>query len=347
MDNVTHTLTGLALARAGLNRHSIRATALLIVSANAPDIDVVGALKGQLTYLEVHRGYTHSLLGLPVMALLSVLFVAALFRQKLPWRRAWLLCAIGVGSHLLLDWTNSYGTRLLLPFSSRWFHLDITSLYDGWIMAALVFAAIWPMFSRLVSREIGSPQKVGKDMPGRKLAIGTLIFFLLFDCARAILHARAVAQLEARLFENAAPVQAVALPESLSPFRWRGVVEAERTYEALPVDTLSNVDLGDAQVFFKPPQQPSLEAAKQTEPFRFFVYFARFPIWSESPVTLDAGLGERIELTDLRFGEPQRGTFHCVALENKGFQVLESRFTFGSGMNLGWGKGGPPSTQEQ
>ena len=342
MDNVTHTLTGLALARAGLNRFSPRATALLMISANVPDIDIIGALKGPLAYLELHRGYTHCVLAVPVMALLVVLFVAAIFRQKLSWGRAWLLCVIGVSSHLLLDWTNSYGTRLLLPFSSRWFHLDITALYDGWIMAVLVFAAIWPMFSRLVNREIGS-----KELPGRKLAIGALAFFLLFDCARAILHARAVAQLEARLFENALPLQAAALPAAFTPFRWHGYVETERTYAALPVNTLGEVELADAQVFFKPPLEPSIEAAKQTEPFRFFVYFARFPIWSESRISLDVGFGNRVELTDLRFGEPQRGTFHCVALENSAFQPLESWFTFGSGINLGWGRGGPPSALER
>ncbi len=342
MDNVTHTLTGLALARAGLNRYSARATALLIVSANAPDIDIAGAIKGQLAYLEVHRGYTHSLVGLPVMALISMLFVAAIFRQKLPWGKAWLLCGIGVASHLLLDWTNSYGTRLLLPFSSRWFHLDITALYDGWIMAALVFGAIWPLFSRLVSREIGS-----KERPGRAIAISVLLFFVLFDCTRAVLHGRAVAELEARLFENAAPLKAAALPEAFTPLRWQGLVETERTYETLPVNTFSDVELADARIFFKPPPDAAIEAAKQTEPFRYFLYFARFPVWSESPVILDAGSGVRVELTDLRFGEPQRGSFHCVAVENSRFQVLESRFTFGSGMNLGWGKSGPPSGQEQ
>ncbi len=342
MDNVTHTLTGLALARAGLNRFSPRATALLIVSANAPDIDIIAALKSPLAYLEAHRGYTHSLLFLPVMALFSLLFVAAIFRQKLPWGKAWLLCAIGLGSHLALDWTNSYGTRLLLPFSSRWFHLDITALYDGWIMAVLVFAAIWPIFSRLVSREIGS-----KDASGRTIAAGALLFFLAFDLGRAVLHGRAIAQLEARLFENAAPLQAAALPGSLNPFEWRGVVETEATYQSLPIYTLGQIDPATAQIFFKPPQEPTIEAAKQTEAFRYFLYFSRFPVWSESRITLERGAGARVELTDLRFGVPQRGSFHCIALENAGYRVLQTWFTFGSGLDLGWGKDGPPSTEQQ
>src|ERR1700761_8861250 len=106
MDNITHSLTGLALARAGLNRLCPRATLLLILSANAPDADIVSIAGGPLKHFEIHRGYTHSLIGLPFMAALSVLVVAAIYRQKLPWLRAWLLCCAGVASHLLLDWTN-------------------------------------------------------------------------------------------------------------------------------------------------------------------------------------------------------------------------------------------------
>ncbi len=188
MDNITHSLTGLAMARAGLNRFSPHAMWLLLLSANAPDIDIVAASRGALPYLEAHRGYSHSLIGLPFMALLPVLVVAAVVRQKLPWLRAWLLCCIGVASHLMMDWTNSYGVRLMLPFSSRWFHLDLNNLYDGWIMAALAFAAIWPFFARLVSREIGA-----RSSAGRGTAICALAFFVLFDCGRAVAHQRVIA----------------------------------------------------------------------------------------------------------------------------------------------------------
>src|SRR3954451_5114291 len=105
MDNVTHSLTGLALAHAGLDRFCPRATLLLLLSANAPDCDIVALARGQLAYLEAHRGYTHSLLFLPAMVLICVLVTAALYREKLQWRRAGLVCAIGLASHLLLDWT--------------------------------------------------------------------------------------------------------------------------------------------------------------------------------------------------------------------------------------------------
>ena len=70
MDNITHTLTGVMLSRAGLNRLSPHATLLLVVGANAPDLDVVSAIAGSSAYLQYHRGPSHSLVAIPVLALL-------------------------------------------------------------------------------------------------------------------------------------------------------------------------------------------------------------------------------------------------------------------------------------
>lgn len=331
MDNVTHSLIGLALARTGLNRFCPRATLLLILSTNAPDIDIVAAANGSLSYFEAHRGYTHSFIGLPGLAILPVLITSAIFRQRLPWLRAWILCCIGIASHQLLDWTNSYGVRFLLPFSSRWFRLDLNGLYDVYILAALAFAAVWPLFARLVSREIGD-----RVESGRGTAIFALCFFLLFDFGRLAMHTRSVAELESRLYDGAPALQAAALPDPFNPFRWTGVIETATRYQLLSVNPLGQLDPQESRSFFKPAVSPTLESAKRSAAFQYLLYFARFPVWSESPVLMDPAPGTRVQLTDLRFGTPGAGSFHCIALENSNHQVLESWFTFGSGANLGW-----------
>jgi inner membrane protein len=327
MDNLTHSLTGFALARSGLDRLSPHATLLMILAANAPDLDIVGLQGGALRYLEWHRGYSHSLPCLPLVALLPVLVVAAIYRQTLPWIRAWLLCCIAVASHLLIDWTNSYGVRFMLPFSSAWFHLDLNALYDGWIWAVLLFSALWPILARLVSSEIGD-----RPPAGRGTALFALAFFVLFDLARAVLHQWADAKLDARLYEDAPPLQTAALPEPFSLFHWTGVVETAATYRLNPVNPLGAFDQQAAQVFYKPPSRESIENAKRTEPFRYFLYFARFPVWSEAPALLDGNQGTRVDLTDLRFGRPWAGSFHCIALENGRHEVIRSWFTYGSGV---------------
>src|ERR1035438_5616120 len=135
MDNITHTLTGLMMARVGLGRTAERGSALMMMlAANVPDIDVaVSGLPGSLRYLEYHRGYTHSLVMAPVMALVPLLFARWVAKSSINWQ-SYLACLIGVLSHLAMDLTNVYGVRLLLPFSSRWLRLDTTDIIDPWIL---------------------------------------------------------------------------------------------------------------------------------------------------------------------------------------------------------------------
>jgi len=327
MDNLTHSLTGLAIARCGTNEISPRATLLLLLSANAPDIDIAAAPWGALRYLEVHRGYTHCLLGLPFMAALCVLVTAAIYRQRLPWLRAWLLCCVGVASHLLLDWTNSYGVRLFLPFSPGWAHLDINSLTDGVILIVLSMAAIWPWFAGLVSGEIGSRQKPRV----RATSVAALMFFMAFDAGRMALHQRAVTELNSRVYDEAVPRKAAALPTMFNPFLWTGIVETDDSFVEIGVRALHELDPDEAKIMHKQPFTPAIEAARNTEAFRYFQYFARFPVWTEEPVILPNEPAARVELTDLRFGSLGAGSFHCVALVDRAGRVMESMFAFGSG----------------
>src|SRR5579871_6554938 len=112
MDNLTHTVTGLFLSRAGLKEYTPLATPILMVAANAPDIDVLSAAGGSLNYLHYHRHLTHSLVAMPVMALAVVLLVRMVSRKPVRWWGAMAAALIGVASHLLLDLTNMYGIRL-------------------------------------------------------------------------------------------------------------------------------------------------------------------------------------------------------------------------------------------
>lgn len=331
MDNVTHTLTGLALARSGLNRLTPRATLLLLLSANAPDIDILAAPFGALQYFEVHRGYTHCLLGLPLMAAVCVLVTAAVYREALQWLRAWLIACAGVASHLLLDWTNSYGVRLLLPLSSRWFALDLNSLTDGIFLTALVLAAIWPSFSRLVGGEIGER----RGAKGQGSAIAALCFFLVLDFGRSLMQGRVLAQLSSRLYDGAVASSVAALPSAISPFHWTGIVETENSFRTVDLDSLRNGEPQWGPVLYKRPFDLATEAVRNTPPFRYFQYFARFPMWSAEPVTLPNGVAARIDFTDLRFGAPGSGNFHSVGLVDSTEKVLLSVFTFGSGANIG------------
>src|SRR5437867_4479177 len=133
MDNLTHTLLGVMLSRAGLNRLTPRATLTMVLAANAPDIDVIAWAWGPLTYLRNHRGLTHAAISVPLMAALVTGLVGLTLRRKdgkRAWMRTYLATLIGVVSHPLLDLTNTYGIRPWLPYSPKWHSWDIFPIVD-------------------------------------------------------------------------------------------------------------------------------------------------------------------------------------------------------------------------
>src|SRR6266446_284114 len=139
MDNLTHSLVGLAAAKAGLEKLSPGATTLSVFAANSPDADIVTLIGGRWIYLQNHRGITHSIVGTIVLALaLPLVFhgvawlIARLRKRKPATRLRGLMIAsiIVTASHPLLDWTNNYGVRLLLPWNSRWFYGDLVFIMD-------------------------------------------------------------------------------------------------------------------------------------------------------------------------------------------------------------------------
>lgn len=139
MDNLTHSLVGLAAAKAGLEKLSPGATALCVLAANSPDADIVTLIGGRWIYLQNHRGITHSILGTIALALAlplvfhgCALLIARLRSRKASTRlRGLVIVSIVVtATHPLLDWTNNYGVRLLLPWNSRWFYGDLVFIMD-------------------------------------------------------------------------------------------------------------------------------------------------------------------------------------------------------------------------
>jgi len=326
MDPLTHTLTGLMLSRAGLKRLSAHATPILLLAANVSDIDVFTLFFGQATYLRYHRYITHAFLAAPLLALLPVVAVRLFARKPFHWTWAYAVSLLGVATHPLLDWMNSYGVRFLWPFSEKWYRLDIVSLGDVWISVALVLALIVPMLARLVSSEIGA-----RPGSGRGLAIAALCFLLLYPSGRYLLHERALEVLNSRLYEGQDPVRIAALPDPFSPLRWRGLVETGQFYSVFDVSLLAEFDPTAGRMLYKPEPGPretaAAAAARSTPAFRSFLKFSQYPYWRFLPADQPPE-AIRVEAMDLRFGEPLRPRFVATAIVDRDGRVAESRFRF-------------------
>ena len=117
MDTLTHALSGALLARATAPKDLQpgmlpRRIAAGFLTAAAPDLDFVAGFFGDLQYLMHHRGISHSVLMLPLWALLLSWLLSKILRAPGGWRSLYGICAMGVGAHIAGDVITSYGTMV-------------------------------------------------------------------------------------------------------------------------------------------------------------------------------------------------------------------------------------------
>jgi inner membrane protein len=329
MDNLTHTLFSIALARAGGARLGPYATGIAVLAANAPDIDILSRIGSTANFLDWHRGPTHSLVAAPLLAaavaglfvLVDRLSPAANRKSQVASRkpqaasqfsflRAWLV-ALGfvLFAHVFLDWSTSYGTQLLWPFSQRWLAWDAIPIIDLWLLVVLASALTLRYLFRMISEEVGAQRG-----SGRGAAIFAVAFLLAWFGFRGVLHARAAAMLDAHVYNGLEPQRVGAFADMGNPFRWHGVVQTAETLDLADLNPLGEFEGTPARTYYPPAPSPALEVARQTRVGRIFLAFARFP-WAYVQPTED---GYLVVMRDLRFEQTPRG--------RKGF-VAEFRLT--------------------
>lgn len=324
MDNVTHTLTGLLLSRAGINRASPRATLLLVLASNVPDADwIVTPFLGSLGYLEYHRHLTHALVFAPVMGLLVAL---ATCRAR-EWRfgPAWLVATFGVMVHIVMDTMNSYGLRPWLPFRGDWVNWDLLMIVEPWLLGVLFLSAIAPLFSRLVAGEIGA--RVAS--PGRGWAIFGLTFFLLWTGGRYLMHERALETLRSRNYRGQPAIRVAAWPTPWNPMAWTGYVSTDPFWGVFPVNLSKDFDPEAGAIYYKPEGAELINAARRTPEAQAFLRFSQYPVWRMLPVSEPEG-GTLVEATDVRFGLPEDGKFQLRILLDPALKPISAVFQIGS-----------------
>jgi inner membrane protein len=247
MDNLTHSLVGLAAAKAGLERLSPGATVVCVVAANAPDIDILALLGGRWFHLQHHRGITHSIVGTLTLALLLPLVFYLGDRLIARWRgreprvrfKGLLLASVLLSlSHPLLDWTNNYGVRPFLPWSGRWFYGDLVFIVDPWIWltvggAAFLLTAksrrrtlIWAAIAFLLSLLVMSARLEGAGLEYPNLV--RVIWFSALACL-ALAHWKNLAARWGRSLAIAALAFVVVYWGALSVLQRSALSRAEAT----------------------------------------------------------------------------------------------------------------------
>jgi inner membrane protein len=351
LEPVTHFLFGANMGRAGLNRKTALATATLTLAAEAPDLDVFSRFGGSAFGLNHHRGFTHSILGTPIVAAAVVAFIYLIWRLRgrktrnpnLPPRWGLLFayaCLAGL-SHLLLDFTNNYGVRPFWPFSERWYSADLVFIIDPILLLVLTLGLIVPSLFSLIHEEIGVRHKSALPK-GRLAATVALIAVVAYWGLRDYEHSRAVAALEARNYQGVNALRVSAYPYWVNPFRWYGVVEMPAFFATMDVDSLNFNSMSpevdpesDMQIHYKPEETPVTLAAKKTYLGRVYLSWAQYPITETERLADDPVDSSRaawlVRFRDLRYAYPgrARATLGAVVLLNRNLQVVDERFGIG------------------
>ena len=147
MDILTHGLLGGTLALAGSKKDEMRAaTTIGFLAALLADADaLIQSAADPLLTLEYHRQFTHSLIFIPIGALLVALLLWPAFRafgHKLAFGRIYWYALLGCATSGLLDACTSYGTHLLWPFADERIAWSIVSIFDP-LFTLILAVAMW------------------------------------------------------------------------------------------------------------------------------------------------------------------------------------------------------------
>ena len=234
MDTLTHALSGALLARATgraaprqghLDVHARMAAGFL--AAAFPDCDFALRALDTLAYLNLHQGITHSLVLLPLWALLLAVGFGRLTARS--WRAYYATAALGIAIHIAGDAITAYGPMLWAPLSDERISLPLVFVIDACFSAIIV---------------VGLVASLAGPFRGAWAARAALLLLVGYVGQQAVLHQRAVGIGTAHATEGAATgATSQALPQPLSPFHWQVIVSHDEGHGVARVRLLDGASL--------------------------------------------------------------------------------------------------------
>jgi inner membrane protein len=285
MDNLTHTMLGVAMARAGLSRRYGKGTTLVLAAAsNLPDVDALWVLAGLGEQHLSRRLLTHSVPGLLLLAAAGATFFRRLYRHQ-GWKAWFGLCLLAMTVHVFFDLVNSYGVVLFYPFSRARFELAWVFIIDLvlWVLL-LAPAGIGPLLKR--------------HMSSTRVWQASLLAVSLYVAGCGVARREALRLLHATAaMEQVTVAWAYVFPEALGPHRFRGVLkEPGGRYRVYLLRVIS----GSAESRLSlttDEHHPAVEQSRATKRGRQLEWFFKAPVWRHEL----AEDGDLCSVYDLRF----------------------------------------------
>ena len=246
-------------------------------------------------------------------------------------------CLAGL-SHILLDYTTSYGIRPFWPFSERWISWDIVYIVEPILLVVLILGLTVPALFSLINQEIRSGRK-DKHPPGRVAATVALIAVFAFWGLCDFEHRRAIAALEARTYQGVDAIRVSAYPYPVNPFRWYGIAETPAFFALMNVDSMrwvhpcpKSIPRAQMQIRYKPEETPVTLAAKKSYLGRVYLSWAAYPITETEELQSDPAQLHRpayiVQFRDLRYaypGQTSRAPLGARVILSRDLQVVDEQ----------------------
>lgn len=133
MDSITHLVLGAAIGEVMLGKKLGNKAMLLGALANTiPDFDVAYSFfeKDDIKNFVFHRSYTHSLLAIVLLPVLVAWLSKRWNKNPITYNSWYWFWFAGMFTHVLIDCTTTYGTKIFTPFSNYQVAFNNLSIID-------------------------------------------------------------------------------------------------------------------------------------------------------------------------------------------------------------------------
>ncbi|MCH6256636.1 metal-dependent hydrolase [Puniceicoccaceae bacterium K14] len=150
MDPISQGALGAIASASTAPKKEIRIATLIGWAAGMlADADIfIRSKSDPLLNIEFHRHFSHSLIFIPIGAIIAALAFSPILRKQLHFSKIYLYALLGYATAGLLDACTTYGTQLLWPFSSSRIAWSIISIIDPVFTLTILALLVIGFFKR-------------------------------------------------------------------------------------------------------------------------------------------------------------------------------------------------------
>lgn len=299
MDPVTHALAGATIKQLGFKKKA--ALGVLLFSSLAPDLDYITRFWGADVFLRYHRGVTHGIFALVFVPLVIALIVG--FKKGFLYY--FILSFLAYGTHLFMDLTTQYGTRVLSPLDWEQYSLDLSFIIDPYVTLGLLLCVIlgWRMRKR-----------------AQVIAVVTILLLASYFGIRYYLHDKTEEFLRARLDANT--YKMCPLPNDF--LRWWFVARSGNEYITGFADLFTR-RVCIQERYLVDNRDPFIQRSMQDKGVQNFLSFAKYPF---AEVIREEGGGTMVVWRELAYSFRADNHFVTRVVFDQEGRIVRSRFTF-------------------